>query len=80
VVQVATFLLCALLLAMALYAIGVRDQRAAYQTWSELRSMLWRRKAWWLGPIAIMVSLILILMIGTTQSGCAPRIYEALSN
>jgi hypothetical protein len=65
-----------MLLASAVYMAGLRDEHTGERVWSALRSTMARRKAWWLGPIGAMVLLVVLLMIGSTQAGCAFRIYS----
>jgi hypothetical protein len=75
-VQATAVLFGVVLLASAVYAAGLRGEHTGERVWSALRATTARRKAWWLGPISVMVLLVVVLMMGSTHAGCASRIYS----
>ncbi len=64
------------LLVDALYVAWRRDSKLAERAVVELRSVMWRRRAWWLSPIGIMLFLLLAFVAGSTQPGWVTWIYN----
>ena len=63
------------LLASALHLACQVDRRAVERAWVELRVFLRVRRAWWLGPLALMLAVLLVIMCFSVPA-CAARLYS----